>query len=151
MSEQNEGLSVQIIDVVRVVIARRQGDDVVQVPWIAKEVFNELDPGQLSPPMVAWSSILQLRQFARQELRRQHDIIAKAEDTLLDRQAELPAFDELQERYPIAEGEYKKRELLTLKERQLISARLGKAAAGLARHKDIFDAETADMYGRKPA
>ena len=88
MTEHTE----QLANYIRKIINDYEADIEIAPAFIAREVMAEIDPSCLSPILVSYAANHQLRQMARQELRKEFDPIKT------DKQQEM--FEGLQERYP---------------------------------------------------
>jgi tRNA A37 threonylcarbamoyladenosine dehydratase len=81
------------------VIDQRRDEFKISPAWVATGVMNKLDPNRITQEDIYLACHLQLRQIARQELRKRFDDDDRYdEDDDLERQHEM--FPELQWRYP---------------------------------------------------
>jgi hypothetical protein len=108
---------------------------------LADTAYRNLDPDEVSPPLVAWACVLELRQMARQLLRRTYD-------GAQDEAGQGDLFTGLQDRYPGTgehRGLYVPRAQMTYTDRLFNIARLRREAQAKLAHADALEAETAEL------
>jgi len=106
---------------------------------VANCVMDVIDPARAAPVLVSYCSVLELRQMARQLLRRSYEPTA-SED--ID---QVEMFDGLQTRYPTVRGGdrcYVPRMQLTIDERYENSTRIRTEGEAKIKGADALDAET---------
>lgn len=138
-----ETQSEQVMQILReeYAILDDAGEIKIKPALLAAHTQKRLDPTSLSPTLVAYCAVLELRQLARTICRQRsptEEVSAASPQSVL--------FDgQLQRRYPALRDDeevYVLRDHLTLSERKIIETRMGAAAVSLARHVDAFRAET---------
>lgn len=110
----------------------------VSAEILADEAFKKIDPDEMSPPLAAWSCVLNLRQMSRQLLRREYE--PQPEES-----GQISLFDGLQERYPGVgdhKGVYVPRMQMSYADRMHNIRRLRKEAEAKLAHADALEAET---------
>jgi hypothetical protein len=75
----------------------RKRDSRVSAAWLATEAMQELDPDRITQPLIYLAAHLELRQLARQILRKRFEPDEEEERT---RDAQHELFPHLQRRYP---------------------------------------------------
>lgn len=116
----------------------------VSATYLAACAIKEIDPDNKSPHLVQWGCVLQLRQFARQILRKEYE----PENEGISSQQEM--FEQLQERYPVNRGEkeYMPRIKMTLEERRETADRFRRISESYAAHANALDAETDELQSQ---
>lgn len=138
----------QVLQVLREVYVEldERGDIEVRPAMLAEAVRQRIDPEGVSPVLMTYAGVLQLRQMARGVCRRQ---VGEDDDTTAGQGA---LFDgQLQRRYPAkraGDEVYVLRDHLTIEERRENIARLRAEAASKARHADALEAETEGLIAR---
>lgn len=123
------------------VIDRRRDRQSISPSWVATEAMNDLDPERVSVEIVYFGCHLQLRQIAREILRKRFK-----PDEAPERSAQHDLFPDLQWRYPTArtakneEPEYVLLESLTKEDINYNVARLRSEAVAKLRHADALEA-----------
>lgn len=132
-------LGNQLNEILRECISNFESDAPLSPAVLAMMAMKRLDEGGVAPVLVAYSSNLNLRQMARNILRREFDPIEKAES------GQVEMFDKLQDRYPCERnGElvYVVRMQMRLEERRRVENRMRLAGVALIEHSDSMRAET---------
>jgi len=118
-----------------------KADTPISAEWLASSALKDLDPEDEAPTLVSFGCNLQLRQMARDLLRKTYDPIA-AESP----QSEM--FEKLQDRYPgfgRNKGKYIPRHLMTLEDRQGNIDRMTREVKAKLEHRDALQAETDEL------
>jgi len=127
------------MDVICRVVELKKFDDRISPLWVATEAYQLLDPEKMSPKLVHLAAHLELRQLARQHLRKKYDP-AEPENE----QDEL--FPQLQSRYPTARSqrqddpEYVKLEQMCHADVVYNATRMRRVGAAMAKHADALEA-----------
>lgn len=140
--ERKANLTEQLRQFVRSAIETMETDDVIHPALISGIAIRQIDPNGVAPDLVEWGCVLELRQFAREELRKRHDPVPAD-----DKQQVL--FDGvLQDRYPSVDGGYAKRSAMTAADYLMNIERLEKNAKALQKHGDALRAEFMERQDR---
>ena len=138
----SDGMYEQAMQIVRKQfdLLDQDGDIAVSPSIVAAKAYEEIDPGTISPVLVQYTSILELRQLAREVCRKKYE----DGDTELDKpQGEM--FDgQLQGKYPVTRNEervYVPRGQMTEQDYAYNVKRLRTEAVAKARHADALEAE----------
>ena len=146
MPQEKPVLSLQLSEEInRVILSLKEKEpDMLDVDYISNVVQSRIDVHHISPPMVEYSSVQNLKQQVRDHLRRDHDPVKKAED-MVDQNQETLFDDILQDYYPckrevlgVKKPVYVRRDLLTDDEVIVIAERLQKVSKKLAEHADAL-------------
>lgn len=144
----NDSAAQQVLQVLREVYVEldEQGEIEVRPAMLAEAVRRQIDPEGVSPVLMSYAGVLQLRQMARSVCRK-----AINEDDE-DGAGQAALFDgQLQRRYPAernGEEVYVLRDHLSLDERRRNIFRLRAEASSKARHADALEAETEGLIAR---
>lgn len=139
MNTNNE----QVMQIMREVYSELDGsgDIAINPAVVAARTMGRLDPDDVTPPLVGYLAVLEMRQLARAICRRVSCTLDTASSAP---QPEL--FDgELQRRYPALRNDeevYVLREAMTLQERRAVAARLRSEGKSKMEHARALDAET---------
>lgn len=130
---------------VEAIIKSCMNDD-IDIPMsaasLAKCALDIMDPENISPALVSYACNRELRQIARQLLRREFDPSTKESTD------QVEMFDKLQDRYPAhRNGEllYVPRMQLTYEERMFNVERMQREIESKQKHADALMAETQSM------
>lgn len=138
MSRTNE-----LKDIIRDALLSTSDDVSVSAESIAAMAISRLDPKDKAPALVAWGCVLELRQLAREMLRRTYEPHEENEPE------QLTIFTgDLQDRYPGVgshKGLYVPRLQMSYSDRMYNIKRLRKEADAKLKHADALEAETMAM------
>lgn len=132
----------ELNDLLRVALCEYSSDMPVSAEALADTAVRSIDPTDLSPRLIKWAGILELRQLARQILRREY-----GNESDIDNDAQYELFDSLQDRYPGAgnnKGSYIPRDLMTIEDYEVNIARLRNEASAKLKHADALERELND-------
>lgn len=143
MAKKRERLAEQVLEAMRreYALLDDAGTEAIAPEMVADRVYKTLDPSTVSPTLVRYVAVLELRQLARAICRRKTDDGA-------DDGSPHSLFPELQRRYPAERNgvaTYVLREKLTLAERRRNVATLRAESAAKAAHADSLEAETDEL------
>jgi hypothetical protein len=131
-------------DVLRSLICNYSADIPVSAESVSADAMRTLDPNDISPVLVQWACVLELRQLARAILRNEYE-----NDPGQPEQGQL--FTRLQDRYPgfgDRDGTYLPRAMMTPEDYAGNIDRLRREAKAKQAHADKLEAECLERFGQ---
>jgi len=126
----------ELIDRLRAAQESYSADLPISAEIIANQVISDIDREGLSPDLVRWAAILELRQLVRPLLRKEYEDEESPQN-------ELPGF-QLQDRYPGSgdrKGLYLPRGMMSFEDYSANIERLDKESAAKKKHARALESE----------
>ena len=145
MSKKNSQTN-RLYEAVSICIEKVSGEVEISPEMVAMCALKELDPDQSAPILVTWGCNLELRQIARQVLRKTFDPLERE-----DHIDQGSLFEGLQAKYPCkrdGEDVYVDRMVLTKNERDFNIRRLRSEGLSKLEHADALQIETEELDGK---